>query len=111
MTLKQQLEERAISISRIGRDLQIDKSVISRILNNIYEGSDDTKKKVLAHIEFILRDKVDLNPIVYEHIGLFIKLIDLGMINKKFTVDERLLLTQLYKDLDKYKNSLNPNDE
>lgn len=105
MNYKERLEKANISIRAIARSMDTSHSVVSQVLNNKYDGAEETKKEVIKRVEFMLRDKVDLNPVIYDNIGLFIKVIDLGMVNKKFTIDERILLTQVYKDLDKYKNT------
>jgi hypothetical protein len=99
---KAELEERKISIRSIASDLSLSHSVVSQVLANIYTGSEDTKKRVLDHIEFILQDKADLNSIIYEHGETFQKVLMSAIKNTKFDENETEMMIKVYRIIKNY---------
>jgi len=104
MTLKEQLKKKGKSIRSVANDLKLNHSTVIQILQGKYQGSEDTIRKVLKHISFILIDKEDLNSIIYSDPDLFIRAFSFAMRSfKNFTDDESITLVDLTLKLKKFK--------
>jgi transcriptional regulator with XRE-family HTH domain len=97
------LQKKHISISSIAKRLGIDKGAVSKILNNKYPGNEETKKKVIRYIQFLLIDKKDLNPVMYENSDLFIRALSHSIRSMKvFSDDEAHLMLDVVLTLKIY---------
>jgi hypothetical protein len=103
---KTKLRNKNISISSIAKSLGKDKGLVSKILSDKYNGSEATKKEVIKYVEFLLKDKEDLNPIIYNNADLFIRALTFAMrSSKNFSDDEAQLLIDTILKLKKYKKN------
>jgi hypothetical protein len=112
MTLTEQLRKKGKSIRRIAAELKLNHSTVLQILKGNYPGSEDTKKKVIDYINFILIDKEDLNPIIYNNIDLFIKTFQNAIRDKKyFTDDQAMILVDVSFKLKRHKQFIEESKE
>lgn len=79
MNIKDKLEERNISNRDIANHLGYSQPVVNNIINGIYKGSEFTKRRVLDYIDFLLSDKVDINPFVNKNLDLTISIFRLAI--------------------------------
>lgn len=100
------LKQKDISYRKLAESLSMSHSTISEIINGKYTGSKATIKKVWDHIYFVLRNKEDLNPLVYNNTDTFIKLLNVAIKHKSFNDDETMKFIELKKVLTNYSNSL-----
>ncbi len=106
--IKQALKEKKISHRKIASELDINHGAVTSIINGTYKGAEETKARVLKHIELLLIDKPDLNPLIYGNIDTFIKSCWLSIKNPKHSIEETQLIYLLYDILKKFKARTEP---
>lgn len=103
---KELLEQRQISVRNLAEKLAISPSVVSQVLSNKYTGSESTKEKVLNYIkDFVLEEKTDLNPLIYNNGDLFERVLAFGMKSAKFDLEETQEIINVLRIIKNYNES------
>jgi len=106
--IKEALQAKEISHGKIAKELELNKATITRILNGTSTCSEETKARVLKHIELLLIDKPDLNPLIYGNVDRFIRLLDYGIrISSRLPDEDAMFFFELKIDLKKFKARMN----
>ena len=103
--LKVQLEETTdISLRQVARNLHVDASVVSRIFNDSYNGSNGLTSKVIEHVRMLVEIKEDINPLFYGNIDLMKKVFFNAMKSVKFNEHDTETILDIYKKIQSIKN-------
>lgn len=97
--LKTILSSRKKSMRDIAGSIGLTHPVVVDVINGKYTGSQATINKVWERILFVLQDKEDLNPLVYNNTETFIKLLNVAIKHKSFNDDETMKFIELKKVL------------
>lgn len=98
-----ELREKGFSLSRIARDLDLSKALISGVIHDKYNGSEVTKQKVLKYIDFVLLSKADLNEPIYSNHNLFLPVLEDAINNKKIKLSDKKILIDVHDKLEHFK--------
>lgn len=97
------LKARKVSQREIASFLNLSQPVISDIINSIYEGSEDTKFRVLNYVESVILDRIDMNMFINKNCDLFLRMAEMSINDKHFTLDEKVEVLKFYEDVKKFK--------
>ena len=108
MNYRSELKAKRISIRKVASQIGVNHTVVIQVLDNKYNGSRETSKRVIDYIKFLLIDKEDLNPSIYSNPNLFIRTFTYALRStKNFTDDEALILMDTITKLKKHIKYLN----
>lgn len=105
MDTVQELKKRNKTLRQVARELKLNVSIVSQVIQNKYTGSEETKIRVKKYITLLLQDKEDLNPIIYNDVELTMKVYYEALKSRKFNIDETGRIANIYKILESFKQN------